>query len=350
MLVVSLFAALTLVSDGLVPLPPPQVTGPQLPAGPRAVVALGDSTMSGEGVGDYLPGTQGENGNWCHRSRAAEVDEVFVAGVSAHYNLACSGAGAAQVGFGAVRRGVGDSQADALQDLARHNRVVAVVVAVGANDDPRFSDVVSRCTEAWFERGLPGCADSAGALWRDHVGAMVPKVVGALRDVRSAMGAAGYPRDAYTVVVQSYAAPVGPDVRAGLQSLAGCPFRTPDLRWVRDTAVPELSAGLRSAAQDAGARFLDLSRAGVGHEACSGVPADEWFTRLSVNFDLLRDDRTAPHAVQESFHPNGRGAVQIARCLGDFLASAAASAACLPDGNGDLRPVAGQAVQARAAG
>lgn len=349
-LALSIVAALLVVSDSQTPivLAPPQ--GPVLPSGPRAVVALGDSTLSGEGVGDYLPGTVGENGNWCHRSRDAEVDQVDLAGVSARFNLACSGAGAAQVGFGAQRRGVGDSQAATLTTLARQNRVVAVVVAVGANDDPQFSDVVGQCTQAWLQRGAEGCADRLGRPWRDHVASMVPKVAGGLRDVRSAMRAAGYPDDAYQLVLQSYAAPVGPNLRADLQSLAGCPFRTPDLRWVQQTAVPELSSGLRAAAQDAGVRFLDLSRAGIGHEACSGAPADEWFTRLSVNFALLRDDRTAGHALQESFHPNAKGHAEIARCVSDFLAGPAGSAACLPDFAGELRPVAGQAVQALAAG
>lgn len=333
--VLSLIAVFALVSDQQVPVLP------TLPSGPRTVVSLGDSTMSGEGVGDYEPGTTGQDGNWCHRSRDAEVDELTVPGVTAKVNLACSGAGAAQVGFGAP-----DSQARQLTALARTNRVVAVVVAVGANDDPHFVDVVSRCTEAWFQQGAAGCANSVGDVWRAHVAAMVPKVAGALRDVRVAMHDAGYPDDAYSLVVQSYAAPVGPDVRPGLQNLAGCPFRTPDLHWVADTAVPALSAGLRTAAQDAGARFLDLSRAGTGHEACSGTPADEWFTRLSVNFDLLRDDATAGHALQESFHPNGHGHAEFARCVTAFLATTEPTAACLPDPSGNLSPVAGQAVQA----
>lgn len=344
LLVLSIVAALALVSDRQTP----QL--PLLPNGPRTVVALGDSTMSGEGASDYLPGTAGENGNWCHRSRNAEVDMLVVPGVADRVNLACSGAGAAQVGFAASPRSTEGSQARRLTEVARRNRVVAVVVGVGANDDPRFSDMVSRCTQAWFQRGAQGCADGIGQLWREHVGAMVPKVAGAVRDVRVAMHDAGYPDYAYSVVLQSYAAPVGPDVQPGLQNLAGCPFRTGDLRWVRDTAVPELSAGLRSAAQDAGARFLDLSRAGIGHEACSGAPGTEWFTRLSVNFDLLRDDRTAGHALQESFHPNARGHAEIARCVSDFLDTTAGSAACLPDAAGDLRPVVGQAVQPRAAG
>ena len=48
-------------------------TAAQLPAGPTTVVALGDSAVSGEGAGDYEPGTRGEGGNWCHRSAHAYV-------------------------------------------------------------------------------------------------------------------------------------------------------------------------------------------------------------------------------------------------------------------------------------
>src|SRR5687768_4537390 len=36
-----------------------------------AVVVLGDSAASGDGAGDYEPGTRGEGDNWCHRSEHA---------------------------------------------------------------------------------------------------------------------------------------------------------------------------------------------------------------------------------------------------------------------------------------
>ena len=88
---------------------------------------------------------------------------------------------------------------------------------------------------------------------------MKPKVLDALRAVRAAMDGAGYTPSSYSLVLQSYAAPVGPNVRPELQNLSGCPFLTGDLQWIRDTAVPQLSEALREVAQQGDARFLDLS-------------------------------------------------------------------------------------------
>jgi lysophospholipase L1-like esterase len=328
--------ALLLPGDHLFP-PPTPVPGPPRDA-PRVVVALGDSTISGEGAGGYEKGTDGEKGNWCHRSTAASVHRIGLAGVDGTINLGCSGAPSAQVGLSEAKQYTEPSQAERLARIAATNRVVAVVVAVGANDDPGFSHVLDTCVQAWFSTARPGCATSVGDGWQARVDAMVPKVVRALGDIRSAMRTAGYRPSEYQLILQSYAAPVGPDVAGGLQDLSGCPFRSADLSWVRDSAVPVLTAGLRTAARTAGARFLDLSRAGVGREACSagGDPSREWFLRLAVQWTDLHSDERATHALQESFHPNAAGYAQFGRCLGEFISTPDRAAACLPGADGNL--------------
>ncbi|MGH3434303.1 MAG: GDSL-type esterase/lipase family protein, partial [Thermocrispum sp.] len=163
------------------------------------------------------------------------------------------------------------------------------------------------------------------------------KVVRALSDIRTVMAESGYRRNEYQLVLMSYASPVSPDIPEKLRSLDGCPFRVSDLTWIASTGVRELSKGLRRAADEAGARFLDLSRAGDGHEACTGGadPSSEWFTRLTVRWDDLSDVTRAGHAAQESYHPNKEGHAQIARCLTEFLGMPETRAACLegPDGN-----------------
>jgi hypothetical protein len=132
---------------------------------------------------------------------------------------------------------------------------------------------------------------------------------------------------------------VAPNVPGDLQNLAGCPLRTGDMAWVRDTGVGELAKGVQAAARRVNARYLDLSRAGAGHEACTGKADNEWFTRLTVDFDGLRDEARASHALQESFHPNARGHEQVARCLSDFLTTKADTATCVSDDGGNLRAV-----------
>ncbi|UVS79336.1 GDSL-type esterase/lipase family protein [Actinokineospora sp. UTMC 2448] len=332
--VAALVGGLFILGD---PEPPP---APAPPAGvPRVLVAMGDSTMAGEAAGDYLPGTDGRGGNWCHRSEHAGIHATGLRGIDETVNLACSGAGSAQVGLGDAQQYGEPSQARRLGVLARERRVVAVVVAVGANDDPRFSNVLDACVQAWLDPNRPSCADEMGQEWPRRVEAMVPKVTAALADIRHVMAQAGYAPTDYTLVLQSYAAPVGPDMLEELRNLNGCPLRRDDLVWVRERAVPEITDGIRRAARAAEARFLDLSRAGVGREACSHRdPAQEWFSRLSVRWDDLRDEARAGHAMQESFHPNAAGHTQFGRCLGEFLGTDHTAAACLAGADGDLHP------------
>ncbi|MFL6125910.1 GDSL-type esterase/lipase family protein [Actinophytocola sp.] len=328
-------ATLGLAGDRLFP-PPKALPGPPEDA-PRVIVAMGDSTISGEGAGDYERGTNGEKGDWCHRSPNASIHQVKLPDVVKAYNLACSGAPSAQVGLGKVEQYTERSQASQLARIAARDRVVAVVVASGANDDPSFSHVLDACVRAWLgeERS---CSATVGPQWSRRINRMIPKVTSALRDIQTVMANAGYKRSDYQLVVQSYAAPVGPDVAHGLQDLSGCPFLSKDLRWVEKDAVPVLTAGVRKAANNVGARFLDLSRAGAGREACSSErnPRREWFRRLAVHWtDLQRDDR-ATHALQESFHPNAAGHEQFGRCLSEFLTTTDQAAACLSGHDGNL--------------
>lgn len=306
--------------------------------GPLTVVSLGDSTISGEGAGDYTADTDGRDGDWCHRSPNALVHQVDLTGVPAAVNLACSGANTAQVGLGDVEQWTEPSQASQLADLVEDHRVTAVVVGVGANDDPQFSRLVSQCFTTWFLQDRDPCSDRIKRDWASRIDAMVPKVAGALRDIRTVLEGAGYDRQDYDLVLQSYAAPIGPDIPEQFRNLNGCPFRSEDLRWVSEHGAPELGDGLREAARRADARFLDLSRAGRGHEACTGGAddGDEWFTRFTVQWDDLRDLDRATHAIQESFHPNARGHAQFGRCLTEFLGTNDTSAACLEGEDGNL--------------
>jgi lysophospholipase L1-like esterase len=327
------------VTTETVPPPPKPKPGPPVNA-PLAIVSLGDSTMSGEGAGDFDPATNGRNGDWCHRSGVSEIHETRVAGVEKAVNLACSGAGTAQVGLGTAKQYGEGSQAAQLGLVARKDRVVAVVVAVGANDEPHFAEVLNACVQAWASQG--SCSAGFESQWQKRIDAMVPKVVKTLRDIQKVMAGAGYSHGDYQLVLQSYAAPIGPDIASNLLGLAGCPFREVDLKWVRTTAVKALDTGLRNAADQAGTRFLDLARAGVGHEACSGGadPSNEWFTRLTVAWQDITNEQRVGHALQQSFHPNARGQAAFGNCLGQFLATTDRAAACLPGARGVLHPAA----------
>lgn len=62
----------------------------QRPLGERktSLISLGDSEISGEGVGTYEPGTDGPD-NWCHRSPDSAIHRTGIA-AEVTYNAACS--------------------------------------------------------------------------------------------------------------------------------------------------------------------------------------------------------------------------------------------------------------------
>ncbi|MBN9108125.1 MAG: hypothetical protein J0I34_05025 [Pseudonocardia sp.] len=302
----------------------------------EAVVALGDSTASGEGAGDYEAGTRGEGGNWCHRSPAAYVHRSGLAPVTV--NLACSGADTASVRLA----GGPGSQAARLAAVARAHRVTAVTLQIGSNDDVALTTVLAGCIRAFLDPRQGPCRDAAVAAWPARLAATVPKVEAAVADVRATMRDAGYADDTYALVLLSYASPV--TERMGrFHSTRGCPYHRADAEWARTVALPELSGALAGVAARTGARFLDLSRATEGREACSrDDPSAEWQRRLTVAPEALRHGRfggLGVPMVQESFHPDAAGHAAIGGCLGEFVRSGASSAACLPTADGPLQPV-----------
>lgn len=304
--------------------------------GPLTLVTLGDSTLSGEGTGVYEPGTNGERGNWCHRSPLSAVHTTSVPGIEETINLACSGAPSAHLQLRGHRQYGEQSQAKRLGELTQNHRIAAVAIAIGANDDPHFSRHVTKCAKAWF--GGQPCSAAIAPGWRAAVDNMVPKVVAAIQDVRSVLERRGYKRSDYQLVLLSYAAPIAPGIPENLRSLAGCPFQNADLRWVKDEGIPVLNDGMRRAAGETGVRFLDMSRSGEGHEACTGGddPSSEWFSRLTVRFDDLEDIQRAGHAATESFHPNIAGHAQVGRCVTEFLRSTRAASSCVVGTDGNL--------------
>lgn len=307
-----------------------------------AVVSLGDSAISGEGAGNYEPGTRGENGDWCHRSANALVHRTQLA--QRTINLACSGADSANVSLADTSHYTEGSQARRLIDVARQYRVTAVIVQVGTNDEPQFANTVLQCIGAWINPFGSSCASQLRNVWPQRLAAMAPRVEAAVADIRSAMAQAGYANGSYSLVLASYASPVTERMDALLHGPQGCPLRLGDAGWGRTTAVPQLSEALRGVAARSGARFLDFSRATEGHEACSGggSTANEWQNRIKVDpfawwYGGL--DAIGIHTAQESFHPNAAGHGQLGRCVTEFVNSGAASAACRIGADGNVHAV-----------
>jgi lysophospholipase L1-like esterase len=309
---------------------------------PTAIVSLGDSAISGEGAGNYEPGTRGENGDWCHRSLNAFVHKTTVA--SKTVNLACSGADSANVSLADTNHYTEGSQARRLIGVAQQYRVTTVIVQIGANDEPAFADTLLGCIGEWFNPFSSGCRSYLRTQWPQRLAAMAPRVEQALADVKSAMSQAGYANGSYNLVLTSYASPLTERMDATLHGPQGCPFKLADAGYGRTEAVPQFAEALRGVATRSGAKFLDFSRATEGHEACSGYgnSATEWQNRVTVDpwaWVTGGLDAIGIHMAQESFHPNAKGHAQLGRCVSEFVSSGRGSAQCLIGSDGNLHAV-----------
>jgi len=307
---------------------------------PAAVVALGDSAASGEGAGDYVPGTRGENGDWCHRSPHAYVNGTGLA--PAAVNLACSGAKSADVAFGPGGLASPDhyregSQAQQLADVARRYRVTTVVLQVGANDDAALTATGITCIEALIVLGSPPCRSTLGPLVTGRMAATATKVEAAARDVQEAMRRAGYGDGSWTFVMASYAAPIT-EKMLPVPAARGCPYSRDDAQWGRTVLFPALSQALAGVAQRVGARFLEMDRATEGYEACTRTPSgQEWQRRITVDPEALVHgglDAVGFHLAQESFHPDATGHAEMGRCLGEFVRADAVAGSCVAGTDG----------------
>lgn len=322
-----------------------------------AIVAMGDSFISGEG-GRWLGngsepfGTRSgtdraahdcdgprceydaarvygaSEADGCHRSDVAPIESASIA-VDARVNLACSGAKARDLwpgSEGGTSHFGEPPQADQLAVVARRDQVRMVVVTVGANDIG-FGELVAGCALDWArspEDDQATCHRKAEA----HILAALPEatrsITAALHGVRRTMRAAGYARSGYRLVAMGYASPFPeghwfryPEDGWSRLTEGGCPVWNADADWASDRGTVDLDEALRTAADAAGAEYLDLSGAFDGHQLCDRraqrVGADgpspltaEWFRRLSFTQGSAR----------ESLHPDAYGQQVIGTCLG----------------------------------
>lgn len=320
-----------------------------------AIVAMGDSFISGEGGrwlgnGAEALGTRSgtdraafdcgllgceydpariygpSEANDCHRSDVAPIESAPIP-VDAKVNLACSGAKASNLWPGAEggTAHFGEPpQADQLAAVARRDQVRMVVVTVGAND-VGFGGLVAECALDWArspEGEAATCHGEAEATIRDDLPRAIRYVTAALYGVRRTMRAAGYERSDYRLVAMGYASPFPegrwfryPEDGWSRLNEGGCPVWNADADWAADRATIDLGRMLEAAAAASGAEYLDLTRAFDGHQLCdrraqrvgpSGPSplSAEWFRRLSFQ-----------GSTRESLHPNAYGQPVIGACL-----------------------------------
>jgi lysophospholipase L1-like esterase len=306
---------------------------------PTAIVALGDSFISGEAAGLYESGTNGPN-NWCHRSTRAEIQRTTIPGISRKINLACSGATTANVRIGGEVRYGEAPQAEQLRPVAAANDVKMIVLTIGAND-VGFADIVVDCILD-FALSFPECQRTWDPRITQRSAATIPKIERNIADIRTVMREAGYADNAYQLVVQGYASPVPRSARSLSwwdQIWAGCPVERDAMTWAHDNAVLKFSAMTRTAAANAGVRYLEMEGAFNGHEVCAAgaTASTEWVRGTFIDpATLLTNLHQLEKSVQQSMHPHHAGHAQMGRCLTEFFALPGRTARCTIGTDGNL--------------
>ncbi|MQY07868.1 ricin-type beta-trefoil lectin domain protein [Actinomadura macrotermitis] len=287
------------------------------------LVSIGDSEISGEGAGSYWPDTAGPT-NWCHRSQVAAIYRTTVP-ADVPTNVSCSGAATYHVKIGGVKQYADQLvQSDNLAIKARNTRVKMVVVVIGANDDIQFGPVMTDCVERWI-LAKGACEPVYAPGWQARVDGMVPKVAATVTDLKKVMSDAGYADGSYKLILMGYPSPISPDMADNPdfpgKVPGGCLGYDSDAAWGRNAAVPAFERGIRKAAQQSGASYLDDSRLFHGHEVCTETT---WARGFFYDGSFPPDE----NSVRQSYHPNAAGHGAFASCFSQFYDSGLREASC----------------------
>ena len=253
--------------------------GLQVPAAraavPESYVAMGDSFTAGPLIPIQLPDPPG-----CLRSDHNYPHLVARVRGSALRDRSCSGADTADLTSPqSVLGGTNPPQLDALD-----SGVGIVSLQIGGNDIG-FSEILQRCA-AVLPLGTP-CRDFYTAGGVDEISRRIaatgPKISGALAEAaRRSPGA--------RLFVVGYPA-ILPEVQPGCWPVM--PITPGDAPYLRDKEK-ELNAMLAARAAAAGARYVDVYRPSLGHDACQ-LPGIRWVEPF------------VPLALAAPVHPNALG-------------------------------------------
>jgi lysophospholipase L1-like esterase len=255
------------------------------------LAALGDSYSSGEGSGDYYPGTDSKTG--CHRSPNAWAEQLgkYVANHDVtvpkeEYLVACSGAESP-----ALRESFKgqQSQDEVLQHLLP--RPTLVTLTMGGND-LGFSSVVKDCalailratncvkdgTIAKVEAKLPG---EEKTLAKDYIETH-------LADPSATLLIVGYPRI--------------------FEETKTCLSVTPLEETALNVLTGQVDAMIEKAAKADGFGYVPVLGAVAGHEMCTKEP---WIYEIGA-LRAFNDD-------QQQAHPNALGQREIAKKVANYI-------------------------------
>ncbi len=268
-------------------------------------VAMGDSYSSGEGAGSYEPGTDfddrrdlwpfdddKEKHDLCHRSADAYArilgeNNSFADGSTF---VACSGSVISDLDNPNHKNPGEQPQVDALDD-----DVSLVTLTLGGNDLD-FAKVVQDCVFNG-ESGVPflaSCQEKHDRRIAQRLPELRQQLLASYREIHRRSPDA-------RIVVVGYPQLFVDDPSDNFGNL----LFAQDQRWMNQKAA-ELNATLASAAQEAGAEFVDPTDTFRGHGIGS---SDPWINDL----DFVGPGWTVPNAG--SFHPNATGHAALAQLI-----------------------------------
>ena len=261
-------------------------------AGGGRLLALGDSYSSGEGAGDYQPGTDGAN-NSCHRSRNAWPTLLaHQRGLGVLPSIACSGATLTDLVSGRAGSGQRERRVSQLARIA--GGATVVTVTIGGND-LGFRSVIQSCIAgdcvARYHR-------RSGDVLDTRIDDLARRLPAAYRAIQAAAPQA-------RVFVVDY-----PKLfLGGTANCAALHRITPEEGDYLNGKIERADIAILDAARDAGVTGIDVSAALHGGElTCSGT---QYLNRASPQLELL----------SASFHPNAAGQERLARAVATALAN-----------------------------
>jgi lysophospholipase L1-like esterase len=257
----------------------------------RRLLAIGDSYSSGEGAGDYQPGTD-TSSNTCHRSRNAWPTLLAE---QRHLNtlpsIACSGATLADLLSGRPG-GQPERRHSQLGRITGNPDIITVTI--GGND-LGFRKVLQDCI-------LSNCVADYHRASRDILDARIDELAHRLPAAYRAIQAAA-PKA--RVVVVDYPT-LFPDAEPNCAALNRI---TPAEGDYLNRKVQRADIAILDAAHQAGVTGIDVSTALHGGElSCSGT---QYLNHVNLRLKLLSG----------SFHPNALGQERLARAVATALAN-----------------------------
>ena len=262
----------------------------------RRLLALGDSYSSGEGAGDYEPGTD-TAANSCHRSRNAWptllAEQRHLKPLP---SLACSGALLRDV---LVGRAEGEAERRRSQIGRIHGDPDVITITIGGNDlgfRPILEDcIASNCVRDYHR--------SSGDVLDARIDDLARRLQSAYRTIQAAA-----PRARIVVVDYPKLFPDS-DPKHPTPNCAAGPLITPAEGNYLNSKVQRADVAILNAARQAGVSGIDVSTALQGGElTCSG-------TQFLNHASPRRKLRSA------SFHPNADGQERLARAISSGLAA-----------------------------